>query len=88
MSSGECLVLITKKDCQKCEYVKGKIPKDMRIHKMDAESREGMGFLAYYEAFEKPVPILVDEETDEVIEGAIRIKNAISEAYEKQQVSK
>ena len=36
-----------------------------------------MALLAYYGLLDKPLPILVDEGREVVVEGAIRIKNYI-----------
>jgi len=82
--SKERMILITKKECKKCEYVKSKIPEGMDILMLDAETKEGMSYLALAESIGKPMPILLKEngkfEPDKV-EGAINIKNAILDAW-------
>lgn len=65
------IILFTKKDCQKCDHVKEKMPQGMDINIMDAESVDGMAEAAYYEIFEKEMPVLVVDE--EVVTGAIKI---------------
>jgi len=66
------LLLFTKENCDKCDYVKGKIPENLDIRIMDMNSPEGMAHAAYYELLERYTPILVVG--DEIVEGAIKIK--------------
>jgi len=70
-------LLFTKPDCDKCDYVKGKIPENLDVKIMDMTTREGMAHAAYHELLEKYTPILVVG--DEVVEGAIKIKNKMKE---------
>ena len=67
------VLLFTKPDCDKCDYVKEKIPDDLSVRIMDMTTTDGMASAAYYELLEKYTPILVVG--DEVVEGAIKIKN-------------
>ena len=73
----ETPILFTKPGCQKCDYVKGKIPEGLDIKIMDMSEPEGMAHAAYYELIEKNVPILVHN--DVAVEGAIKIKNKMDE---------
>jgi hypothetical protein len=73
----EDVLLFTKPDCEKCEYVKGKIPENLDITILDMTSPEGMAHAAYYELLEKYTPILVVG--DEIVEGSIKIKNKMKE---------
>ncbi|MBI5001148.1 MAG: hypothetical protein HZB92_06445 [Euryarchaeota archaeon] len=71
------IILFTKKDCQKCDYVKGKIPEGLELRVLDMESVEGTAEAAYYELIGKNTPILVVD--GEVVESAIDIKNRMAE---------
>ena len=77
MATDTSLILITKQNCQKCDWVKSKIPDDADLRLLDAKSVDGMAILAYFEALSLKVPLLIDPRTETVIEGAINIKNAI-----------
>ncbi|HUV24093.1 MAG TPA: hypothetical protein VMW26_01550 [Methanomassiliicoccales archaeon] len=69
------ILLFTKPDCQKCDYVKERIPTGMDIQFVDASTPAGMAEAAFYELLEKPTPILVVD--DEPIDGAINILNKL-----------
>ncbi len=73
----ESVILFTKPDCEKCEYVKEKIPENLDIRILDMTTTEGMAHAAYYELLEKYTPILVVG--DEIVEGSIKIKNRMKE---------
>ncbi len=70
-------ILFTKPSCKNCDYVKEKIPEGLDVKIMDMSTPEGMAHAAYYELIEKNVPILVHN--DVAVEGAIKIKNKMSE---------
>jgi len=70
--------LFTQPDCDKCEYVKGKIPAGLEVTIMDLTTPDGMAEAAYYELIGKHTPILVVDEA-EVVEGAINIKNKLTQ---------
>jgi hypothetical protein len=71
------VLLFTKPDCEKCEYVKERIPGNLDIKVLDMTSTEGMAHAAYFEILEKYTPILVVG--DEIVEGSIKIKNRMKE---------
>ncbi len=71
------VLLFTKPECEKCDYVKEKIPEDLNVRIMDMTTTDGMAHAAYYELLEKYTPILVVG--DEVVEGAIKIKKRMSD---------
>ena len=70
-------ILFTKPECQKCDYVKSKIPEGLDMRILDMTTIDGMAHAAYYELLEKHTPILVHN--DEPIEGSIKIKNKMDE---------
>lgn len=70
------LVLFTKPDCQKCDYIKKRLPEDVEIRIVDMTTTDGLAEAAYYEILDKNLPILVADE--EVIEGAINILSRIN----------
>jgi len=74
------IILFTKKDCQKCDHVKEKMPAGLKVMIMDAETIEGMAEAAYYEVLEKDMPVLVVDE--EVVTGAIKIIGRLKELAE------
>ncbi|HIJ00331.1 MAG: hypothetical protein PWQ88_1201 [Candidatus Methanomethylophilaceae archaeon] len=65
------ITLITKPDCQKCEYVKEHLPADLELKILDVTTVDGMAEAAFYGVLNAEFPVLIDE--DEVITGAIRI---------------
>lgn len=76
------VLLFTKPECQKCDYVKARIPEDLNVKIMDMTSPEGMAQGAYYELLEKYTPILVVG--DDIVEGAIKIKRRMRELSRKE----
>lgn len=70
------MVLFTKPDCQKCDYIKKRLPEDVEIRIVDMTTTDGLAEAAYYEILDKNLPILVADE--EVIEGAINILSRIN----------
>ena len=69
----EDVLLFTKPGCQKCDYLKEKIPEGLDIQIIDMSTVDGMAHGAYYELIERDMPILVHN--DITTEGAIKIKN-------------
>ncbi len=76
------VLLFTKPECDKCDYVKEKIPENLDLQIMDMTTTDGMAHAAYHELLEKYTPILVVG--DEVVEGAIKIKNKMKEVAQEQ----
>ncbi len=65
------MILFTKPDCQKCEYVKERMPEISGLQMLDATTVDGLTEAALYEIIEKPFPVFVVD--DEIITGAIEI---------------
>ncbi|MGD1060870.1 MAG: hypothetical protein ABR879_05385 [Methanomassiliicoccales archaeon] len=65
------VLLFTKPGCEKCEYVKERIPPKVDVTIYDMGSADGLAEGAFYELLHKNVPILVVE--GEVVEGALNI---------------
>jgi glutaredoxin len=65
------LKLFTKDDCGKCEHVKQRMPKNLEVQIINADTVDGMAEAAYYEILEKTFPVLVVD--DEVVCGALPI---------------
>ena len=59
--------MFTKDNCQKCEHVKGKMPKGLTIQIINADTISGLAEAAFYEIVEKTFPVLVVD--DEVVDG-------------------
>ncbi|MFP4170329.1 MAG: hypothetical protein ACLFUV_04840 [Methanomassiliicoccales archaeon] len=74
-------ILFTKPDCQKCDYVKERIPDGVEVEIIDASTAEGMAEAAFYEVLEMSTPILVVGE-EEPITGAINILNRLNSLVE------
>lgn len=74
------VVLFVKDNCQKCQWVKDKLPEDHNIKILNVEEVNGMAEAAYYELIEKlqdSLPILVIN--NNVIETSIKIKEALKQ---------
>jgi glutaredoxin len=71
------IILFTKPDCQKCEYVKAHLPEGVHPRIVNTSEADGLAEAAYYELLNKNLPILVVD--DEVFEGAIVIVNKLKE---------
>lgn len=71
------IILFTKPNCQKCDYVKSHIPEGVHPRIVNTSEAEGLAEAAYYELLNKNLPILVVD--DEVFEGAIVILNKLKE---------
>jgi hypothetical protein len=69
------ILLFTKPGCQKCDYVKERIPEGLTVEVVDTSQAEGLAEAAYYELLNKPTPVLVVD--DEVVEGSINIMNRL-----------
>lgn len=65
------ILLFTKPGCQKCDYVKEKMPKDLGVQIVDMSSAEGLAEAAYFEILNRNAPILAVDER--MFEGAIPI---------------
>jgi glutaredoxin len=71
------IILFTKPDCQKCEYVKSHLPEGLDMRMVNTTEAEGLAEAAYYELLNRNLPILVVD--DEVFEGSIIILNKLKE---------
>lgn len=71
------IILFTKPDCQKCEYVKSHLPEGVEPRIVNTTDADGLAEAAYYELLHKNLPILVVD--DEVFEGSIVIINKLKE---------
>jgi glutaredoxin len=71
------IILFTKPDCQKCEYVKSRLPEGIDMRTVNTNEAEGLAEAAYYELLNRNLPILVVD--DEVFEGSIVILNKLKE---------
>jgi len=76
------VILFTKPNCEKCDYVKERIPENLDLRILDMTTTDGMAYAAYHEILEKYTPILVVG--DEIVEGSIKIKNKMKELAEAQ----
>ena len=72
--------LLIKNNCQKCDWLKSKVDIN-KIEVINAESKEGMALLAYYERLEvNQFPLLFLEDEDETtITKTVKIKKIIEE---------
>ena len=75
------ILLFTKPGCQKCEYIKERMPTNLQVSVVDTTTAEGLAQAAYYELLHKNMPILVVD--DEAVEGAIQILSRLSSLSEK-----
>ncbi len=70
------ILLFTKTGCQKCDWVKERIPEGVKVNIINMETADGMAEAAFYQLLNKHTPILVVD--DEVFEGAIKIVEKIN----------
>jgi hypothetical protein len=73
--------LFTKPGCEKCDWVKGRMPGEAResVDSFDIMTADGLAELAYHELVgiaEKQLPVLLTRE-GKVVTGAIRINREI-----------
>ncbi len=73
--------LFTKPGCEKCDWVKGKMPETAKdqVDAFDIMTAEGLAELAYHELVgvaEKQLPILLTSE-GKIVTGAIKISREI-----------
>lgn len=85
------LILITKKDCKKCEWIKDRIDREeLPVEIMDAESTNGIAHLTYHELYNTGevinMPVLIIDD-DNVLKGetinmlkALRIRKEESQS--------
>ncbi len=71
------ILLFTKPGCQKCDYIKERLPNGLKVNFVDTSTAEGLAEAAYYEILGKHTPILVVD--DQVTEGAINIMARLNE---------
>jgi deoxyxylulose-5-phosphate synthase len=71
------ILLFTKPGCQKCDYIKERLPTGLNVSLVDTSTAEGLAEAAYYEILGKHTPILVVD--DEVTEGAINILSRLNQ---------
>jgi deoxyxylulose-5-phosphate synthase len=69
------ILLFTKPGCQKCDWIKERIPPGLKVDVINMETAEGMAEAAYFELLNKNTPILVVD--DQVVEGAINIMDRL-----------
>lgn len=67
------IILITKKDCKKCEWIKDKIQaEELDVKVIDADSTDGMAHLSYHELYNPSdpphMPILIVDDSN-IIKG-------------------
>jgi hypothetical protein len=71
------ILLFTKPGCQKCDYIKERMPSGLTVSIVDTSTSQGLAEAAYYELLGKHTPILVVD--DQIIEGAINILARLNE---------
>lgn len=72
----EEIKLFTKDNCGKCDHVKERMPKNVDIEIINADTVDGLAEAAFYEILEKVFPVLVVN--GEVVEGAIPILDRLN----------
>ncbi len=74
------ILLFTKPGCQKCDYIKERMPTNLQVSVVDTTTAEGLAQAAYYELLNKNMPVLVVD--DEAVEGAIQILSRLNSLSE------
>jgi glutaredoxin len=75
------LILFIKSGCEKCDYVKERIPDGLDLDFIDISTAEGMAEAAFYELMDKPAPVLLVNE--EPIFGGTDILSRLKELSDK-----
>jgi glutaredoxin len=70
--------LFTKDNCGKCEHVKERMPKGLKIQIINADTVDGLAEAAYYEIVEKTFPVLIVD--GEAVCGALPILERLNSA--------
>ncbi|NLL94681.1 MAG: hypothetical protein GX224_02845 [Thermoplasmatales archaeon] len=71
------IILFTKNDCEKCDYVLERIPAGLDVKVLNAEG-DGLAEAAYYEILELGFPVLVVD--DEIVaEGGAPVVKKLKE---------
>ena len=77
------IMLITKENCDKCDWVKERIPEGLKdtLEIFDYNDVEVTPFLAYYEKIQdnQPMPILIVDDEELALDSTIKIKNKMIE---------
>ena len=74
--------LFTKDNCQKCEHMKEKMPKGLKMQIINADTIDGLAEAAFYEIVEKTFPVLVVDDEVVCAEGALQILKALNSIAE------
>lgn len=77
IATAKTIILFTKPDCKKCEFVKSHLPNDNSLQQwnfriVDLTTAEGKAEAAYFEVVDKPLPILIVD--DELVATGSAIK--------------
>ncbi len=73
------MILFTKPNCEKCNFVKRDLPAGMDVTTLDISTRDGLAELAFrglVSVAERELPILVTDDGAHVA-GAIRVRQAL-----------
>ena len=77
-------VLFTKPACDRCDWLKPKIPEGSQVHIADIETREGLALAAHYEVIElakETLPVLIIG--DEILTSNVGIRDRITQERRK-----
>jgi len=71
------ILLFSKPQCQKCDYVKERIPAGLAVDIIDTSTADGLAQAAFCEIIGRTTPVLVVD--GQVTEGAIAILARLNE---------
>lgn len=70
--------LFTKNNCNKCDYVKERMPEGLKVQIINVETVDGLAEGAFYEVLDKGFPVLVVDD-ERVAEDATPVLNKLKE---------
>jgi len=70
--------LFTKNNCGKCDHVKERLPKNLKIEVLNVDTVDGLAEGAYYEVLDKGFPVLVVDD-ERVAEDAVPVLKKLTE---------
>lgn len=70
--------LFTKNNCGKCDFVKARIPENLKVEIINVETVDGLAEGAFYEVLDKGFPVLVVDD-ERVAEDATPVLNKLKE---------
>lgn len=72
------IILFTKNDCSKCDYVKERLPRGLDVKIENVDTVDGLAEGAFYGILDKGFPVLIVED-EFIAEGSINVLKKLME---------